>query len=386
VTIQKFTLNTDLRAGEGAATLAVGYAGENGAQRVCVILDSGLSGNEHARKLIADLEAAVGHVQVLESDAVEPTYDYLDEFRRRPEPELDLMIGIGGGSTLDLAKAVSVLVTNPGPAISYRGFDLIKEPGVPLIAIPTTAGTGSEVTPNAVFTDSSEMRKFGINTSLYLPRLALLDPLMTLSCPREPTISSGIDALVHSTESFVAKGGTDISRVYSRGAFRLIIRNLPVVVEHPDDVEARLRMQLAAFFAGAALMNAGAGPAGALSYPIGVHHKVPHGIAGGVFLAPVAEWNLERGATAYAGLADLLPEPPPAGASEEEKSADVVVAIRALVDRLDVPQTLTVFGIGEEDVPELVEQTFLLEPALLQNPVHIDREALGGLIGSMTRA
>jgi alcohol dehydrogenase class IV len=365
-----YRMQTDVRAGEGSAAEAVEYARRRGSRRVAVVLDAGAGANEHARRLVDGLRDTVDFVQVLESDAVEPDYDYLEEFRGLPEADLDLMVGIGGGSTLDLAKALSVLVSNPGPAISYRGFDLVERPGVPLVAVPTTAGTGSEVTPNAVFTDLAEGRKLGINTSLYLPKLAVLDPLLTLSCPRSVTVSAGLDALVHAVESFVAAGATPFSRVYSREAFRLLVPNLSRAVERPDDVEARFRLQLAAFYAGAALMNSGAGPAGALSYPLGVRFGVAHGLAGGFFLVPVAEWNAARGSDEYAGLADLLPEP----------GGDVVAALRRLTGQLGMPESLQELGVTAADVPELVEQTLLLEGALLQNPVPIGAPELEELL------
>jgi alcohol dehydrogenase class IV len=359
-----FRLQPDLRAGAGVASAAVEYARGHACRRVGVVIDAGLRENARARTLLDELRDAVKLVQVLESDAVEPNYDYLDEFRTRLEPELDLLLGIGGGSTLDLAKAVSVLATNPRPALEYRGFDLVEHPGVPLVAIPTTAGTGSEVTPNAVFTDSHERRKLGINSALYLPKLALLDPLLLVSCPRSVTVSAGVDALVHSVESYVAAAATPLSRTYSREAFRLIATHLVETVTRPEDVDARLQMQLAAFYAGAALMNSGAGPAGALSYPLGVLYSVPHGMAGGFFLAPVAEWNLARGSEAYEGLSR--------GADAEA----VVYTIREIVDALDIPSTLSHFGVARDDVPLLVEQTFLLAAALEQNPVPLSREDL----------
>ena len=363
-----FQLRTKLRAGIGVSSEAVAYAREQGCARVGVVIDAGLSGNEHATGLVEELRSAVDSVAVYESDAVEPDYDYLDDFKSRLDAGLDLIVAMGGGSTLDLAKAVSVLVTNEGPAISYRGFDLIRNPGIPLIAIPTTAGTGSEVTPNAVFTDRVERRKLGINTELYLPVLVLLDPLLVRSCPRGATISAGLDALVHATESYVAAGATPVTRPLSREAFRLVNENLPRVVDDPDDLDAWLSLQLGAFFAGSALFNSGAGPAGALSYPIGVLFGVPHGLAGGFFLAPVAEWNVERGSDAYA---DLLP------------GGDAVRRIRELSERLDVPRSLSAFGVGVDDVPTLVEQTFLLEGALKQNPVPIDRDALHALLTAL---
>lgn len=367
----RFRIHTDLRAGAGASAAAAEFAHEQGYRRLGLILDAGLRESARARALLAELQAVSESVQVLESDTVEPDYDYLDEFRTRLDPDLDLIVGVGGGSTLDLTKAISVLVTNPKPAIAYRGMDLIERPGIPVVAVPTTAGTGSEVTPNAVFTDRKEKRKLGINTSLYLPRLALLDPLLAASCPPGPTISAGLDALVHAVESYVAAAATPVSQTYSREAFRLIAAHFADTLRDPDDLDARLQMQLAAFYAGAALMNSGAGPAGALSYPLGVHFSVPHGLAGGFFLAPVAEWNLARGADRYAGLVP--------GAD----AAETVRAIRSIVTAVDTPDSLSAFGVAAADLPLLVEQTFLLEGALLQNPVPVTRGDLDGLLTSL---
>jgi alcohol dehydrogenase len=376
-----FSLRTSVRAGAGVALEAASFSRERGARRVSVVIDAGLRSNEHQANLLGSLRE-VAEVRILESDAVEPDYDYLDEFRSRVDPHADFLVGVGGGSVLDLAKAVSVLVTNPKPAIEYRGFDLVTEPGIPVVAIPTTAGTGSEVTPNAVFTDTIENRKGGINTDMYLPVLALLDPLLTLSCPPRATVSAGMDALVHSVESFVAAGATPITRPLSREGFRLVMGNLRRVVESPDDIEARLNMQLGAFFAGAALFNSGAGPAGALSYPIGVNYKVPHGIAGAIFLGPVALWNVGQGSDAYSGLAEGLPEPP-ATDDPLERSRAVAEAIQELAQRVGVPR-MGEYGVSHADVPQLVEQAFTsLAPAFAQNPVEVTSAGLRELMDSL---
>lgn len=376
-----FSLRTNAYAGSGVALKAASFARERAARRVSIVVDAGLRSNEHATALL-DALREVAEIQVLESNAVEPDYDYLDDFRTRLDPSVDLLVGVGGGSILDLTKAVSVLVTNPKPAIEYRGFDLVTEPGIPVVAIPTTAGTGSEVTPNAVFTDRRENRKGGINSEKYVPVLALLDPLLTLSCPRRATVSAGMDALVHSVESFVAAGATPITRPLSREGFRLVMGNLGRVVEDPSDIESRLNMQLGAFFAAAALFNSGAGPAGALSYPIGVNYQVPHGIAGAMFLAPVALWNVGQGSDAYAGLADALPEPPQT-ADPLERSHAVAEAIQELAQRVGVPR-MREYGVSRADVPQLVEQAFSsLGPAFAQNPVEFTSAGLHDLMDSL---
>jgi alcohol dehydrogenase class IV len=376
-----FSLRTNACVGAGAALKAASFARERGARRVSIVIDAGLRSNEHATKLL-DALREVAEIQVLESDAVEPDYDYLDDFRTRVDPSAELLTGVGGGSVLDLTKAVSVLVTNPKPAIEYRGFGLVTEPGIPVVAIPTTAGTGSEVTPNAVFTDRRENRKGGINSEKYVPVLALLDPLLTLSCPRGATVSAGMDALVHSVESFVAAGATPITRPLSREGFRLVMGNLRRVVEDPGDIDGRLNMQLGAFFAAAALFNSGAGPAGALSYPIGVNYKVPHGIAGAMFLGPVALWNVAQGSDAYAGLADALPDPPQT-ADPLDRSRAVAEAIQEIAQRVGVPG-MQEYGVSRADVPELVEQAFSsLGAAFAQNPVEVTPVALHELMDSL---
>ena len=360
-------LKTDARVGAGVSLTLIDYLKERRADRVAVILDSGPSKNPHVQILLERLADVVTDLQVVETSEVEPTYDYLDEFRREFSTGLDLVIGIGGGSTLDLTKAVSVLVTNPRPAIEYRGFDLIEEPGIPVVALPTTAGTGSEVTPNAVFTDSREGRKFGINTEMYVPVLALLDPNLVASCPRSVAVSAGVDALVHAVESFVANGATPASRLFSREGFRLVTRNLLEVLEHPDDLDAWSSLQFGALLAATGLMNGGGGLTGALSYPLGAQFKVPHGLAGGVFLSRVSRHNVDRGAEAYAGLADLLPD---CDLSSDAASRAVAVCdeLDRLSDALDLPR-LSSLGIADGDLDGLAVQTFMLSGAIEQNPV-----------------
>lgn len=377
-----FWLKTDARFGPGVAATLPQFVEKRGCKRVAVILDSALRDNEHAQRLLKGLGAVVKELRVGENAVAEPTYDYLDEFRRSFRADMDLMVGIGGGSTLDLTKAISVLVTNSRPAISYRGFDLIEKPGIPVVAIPTTAGTGSEVTPNAVFTDSKERRKLGINTALYVPILALLDPHMTVSCPRPVTISSGMDALVHAVESFVARASTPASRMWSREAFRIILPNLPVVAERPNDLEARSAMQLGAFYAGIALMNAGGGLAGALSYPLGVLFKVPHGLAGAVFLSRVSRYNVEQGAYRYGELHELIDGIPPLS-DPRDRALAVCDALDAISERLDLPTSLKMFGVEENDLDVLAEQTMLLSGAIQQNPATVMVSDIRKILGDL---
>ena len=377
-----FWLQTETRFGEGVVQQLPETLREWGVSRVCAVIDGGVRSNEHVNQLRESLRSTFETVFIAESDVAEPDYDYLDQFKSQFTPDYDVMIAIGGGSTLDLAKATSVLITNPGPAISYRGFNLIKNTGVPVVAIPSTAGTGSEITPNAVFTDKKEMRKLGINTNLYVPKLALLDPLMTISCPRSVTTSSGVDAIVHTLESYVAKRTNPLSRMFAREAFRLLFHNLPAVVVDPQNVSLRAKVQRGAYCAGIGLMNSGAGPAGALSYPLGVHFQVPHGIAGGVFVARIARFNAERGYTDYAELYDLI-EGADLSLSGEEKSLRFCDEMDRMLQSLEIPNTLGSFGVKSSDVPMLAEQTMLLAGALEQNPVAFGITEVNTVLSSM---
>lgn len=364
-----FMLNTNLRFGVGEAAKLPEYLRAAGWKSLALVLDAGPARNPAWQSVQAVLEREFAIVARLETDITEPTYDYLDQARQPfMGKAIDAFVVMGGGSVLDLGKAISLLVTNIEPAINYRGFDLPKNPGPAVIALPTTAGTGSEVTPNAVFIDTRENRKFGINTALYIPKLTILDPGLTASCPRSVTISSGMDAIVHAHESFVSKRATPITRLFSLEAFRLVFNALGPVVAQPDNLELRAQVQLGSYLAGTALFNSSAGPAGAMSYPLGVHQHVPHGLAGAVFLPRVVQHNVEHGYTGYAELYRLIagaaPEPDPVAASRR-----FAQALWDLCDRLQIPRTLTPFGFTRANIPGFSQQAQLLKGAFDNNPV-----------------
>lgn len=379
-----FMLQTDLRFGVGEANKLPEHLWSFGWKNLALVVDAGPARNPAWQAVQAVLQREFSIVVRLETGVTEPTYDYLDEVRRPfMGKSIDGFVVVGGGSVLDVGKAMSVLVTNPGPAIDYRGFNLIKTPGPPLVAIPTTAGTASEVTPNAVFVDTKENRKFGINTALYIPKLCILDPALTVTCPRRVTISSGTDALVHAHESFVSKRATPITQPLAMEAFQLVFNALGEVVEHPDDLDLRARVQLGSYLAGVALFNSSAGPAGAMSYPLGVNQHVPHGMAGAVFLPRVIQHNIERGYTGYASLYARIDGAQPVGDPAE---AGRLFAERVwwLWDKLEIPRTLEPFGFTRADIPGFAEQAQLLKGAFDMNPVPFTMDDLRATLESMT--
>src|SRR5579863_3059860 len=238
----QFQLDNRLMFGVGRSRELTGFLRTRGIRRVLLIVDQGVARASPYFREICGVLAQVCEVLVEELRGTEePDYDYLDQVtaRVRQLPRPDLLIAVGGGSCLDMGKALAVLLTNPGKGLDYRGFDKVQVPGVPTLLIPTTAGTGSEVTINAVFTDKREMRKLGINGRHLSATWALLDAEWTLSCPRAASVSAGMDAMVHTIESFMCQQHNQLTRVLSRAAFGLLYRDLPCLLEEPNNVQRR---------------------------------------------------------------------------------------------------------------------------------------------------
>ena len=371
-----FQLDNRLHAGIGWSRGLGNFVKTLGWRHIALLVDEGVAGHSPYFQEIRSLIAAAvdGMTELRLRGNEEPSYDYLDELAGtlRALPALDGVIAIGGGSTLDIAKALACLRTNPGPALEYRGFDKVAAPPVPTICIPSTAGTGSEVTINAVFTDTKERRKLGINGRYLNATYAVLDAEWTMSCPRSVAVSSGMDALVHTLESFMTGNANVLTRALNRESFRLLYENLPALVDAPDDRTSRQHLLLGAYLAGAALFNSGSGIAGALSYPIGVHYKVPHGIGGGIFIASVVDFNVDRGWHDYAELLDMV-EPHPEWPAEQ-KAKRFAQLIRALADKLGVPRTLNAWGITRGNLDEVANLVLPLQAAFNQNPIPFSAE------------
>lgn len=372
-----FKLQTNMKFGAGTAESLPSFLSEQKYGRIGLIADKGIVGIQTYRKIynLLKSQSYIEHEYI--NEVSEPAYEDVDritnEFRNK---KIDCLVVFGGGSAMDIAKGVSVLLTNEGPAITYRGYGLVKNPGVPLVALPTTAGSGSEVTPNASFIDTKESKKLGINTSLYLPKLTILDPLLTISCPKLVTVSSGLDALVHTLEAFSGRAATPLARTFAREAFQYIFNSLPQVLNNPADINARGRMQLGAYCAGIALINSASGAAGVLSYPLGVHYKVPHGIAGAVFLAPVARFNIERGYEEYAELHDLI-DGADKSLGPKEKNLAFLQEFEKLCELAGIPKSIRELGVKEEDLPLLAQESYInRKKSADQNPIATGVEGL----------
>ena len=377
----RFVMRTELIAGEGSARELSIQLKNRSWNNIGLIVDKGLyDNNDYARGIVESLETSLENVVLLINEMAEPTYDYLDDIRTRFEKDdLDCFVGIGGGSTMDTAKGCAALQTNKGRAIEYRGFEMVKNVPLPVVALPSTAGTGSEVTPYAVFIDSAAKWKFGINTEYNYPRLALYDPGFLDTCPLSVFASAGMDAMTHTLESFAAKDATPISRLFSLKAFKLLFENLKKLAAGDRKTGTKLNLLVGAGCAGIALMNSGGGPSGALSYPLGVYFDVPHGLATSVFLPEVIKYNTDHGYMEYAELYDLVFEDKSISATE--KSIRFAAEIETLSRELDIPADLKGFGVTTEaDLKLILDNSMQLEAAFQQNPVKFGKEEIKKVI------
>jgi alcohol dehydrogenase len=267
-------------------------AGELGARRVVVVSDPGIVAAGHAAKGIAALERADIDVRLFDGVGENPTTEHVADglkIAKRFEPEL--IVGLGGGSSMDCAKGINFLYTNGGAMRDYWGIGKAARPMLPMIAVPTTAGTGSETQSFALISDAKTHVKMACGDKKASFRVALLDPELTVTQPPRVTALTGIDAVAHALESYVARTRNPASMAFSREAWLLLGGNFAHVIADPSDLEARGGMQLGACFAGLAIENSMLGAAHALANPLTSQFQVPHGQAVGMMLPHVIRFN-----------------------------------------------------------------------------------------------
>jgi alcohol dehydrogenase len=357
--------------GRGAVEQIGDEAGRYG-QKALVVMDPALVELELDRRIIQHLDR-VGAV-VFKNFTHEPEPSEADEAALiAREENCDLVIGVGGGSAMDLAKAAAVLAANDGKAQDYVGVELVPRPGLPSIMIPTTAGTGAEVTWTAVFTRRKDKAKGGINSPFLYPDLALLDPDLTLSVPPDLTASTGMDALCHAVESFTSVKANPMSDMVAREAILRIGQYLPQAVADGRNVEARENMLLGSLLAGLGLANAGVTAVHALSYPLGALYGIPHGLANAVLLPHVMNFNWMGAPDKFAEIAELL--------GQDVEDLPIRDAARAagpavldLMTDMEMPAGLEDLDIPEDALDELAEKAMNLGRVLENNPRTITKE------------
>ena len=304
----------------------------------------------------------------------EPPLEQADEGAKLAQKgKCDLVIGIGGGSAMDVAKAVAVVAAHGAEAKDFLGLNKVPGPGLPTIMVPTTAGTGSEVTFTAVFVRSDLQKKEGMNSVYMYPDLALLDPELTVSLPPQPTAASGIDALCHAIESYTSVIASPASEMFSLEAVALIAGNLRTCVHNGKDIEAREAQMLGSLYAGIGLANAGVGAAHSLSYPLGGKYGISHGIANTLMLPRIMEYNLPGALEKFALVAEAMGENTE-GLSVRDAAMLAVEAVDNLIEDCGIATGLEELGIPEEDFPEMARVAMTVARPLENNPRKVTLE------------
>lgn len=284
--------------------------------------------------------------------STEPTVDYVKEgLKTYKENSCDFLLAVGGGSAIDTAKAIAVMVTNPGSIEDYKGLNKIPGKGVPLIAIPTTGGTGSEVTVFTIITDTKTDVKMLIGSPFIMPQVAIVDPLLTLSCPRGLTAAVGIDALTHAIEAYVSVKAQPMSDIFCLSAIELISGNLRQAWANGNNVEAREKTMLGALQAGIAFSNASVALVHGMSRPIGAYFHVAHGASNAALLGVVAEFSLIGNPTRYAHIARAMGENI-TGLNDLEAAQLAAKAIKQLIKDIKIP-SLKALGVEKEKLDQL---------------------------------
>lgn len=313
----------------------------------------------------------------------EPPLDWVDQGRERcAAVGADMVIGVGGGSVLDVAKAIGALARETRPTAAYhRGEAEISQPGLPIIAAPTTAGTGAEVTPNSVLTDPELHVKASLRGGALMPQLAIVDPTLTVACPPEQTAYSGLDAIVQAIESYTSKGASPYSDALALRALELMSPALKRAVEDGEDLAAREAMALGSTMAGMALACARLGLVHGLAHPIGHLLGLPHGQTCGILTPVVMAFNLPAARAKYATAARAI-------GLEADGDDEVAVALvswfRDLAEELDVSATLSGHGLEESDYEKIIQEA-LASGSTRHNPREVTAEDLRQMLETLAR-
>ncbi|HQF91145.1 MAG TPA: iron-containing alcohol dehydrogenase [Synergistaceae bacterium] len=287
--------------------------------------------------------------------------------------EADAVVGLGGGSPLDMAKAVSVLLTNEGPLRSFFGVDLLYRRGLPKLLIPTTAGTGTEVTAVAIFSDHKEKLKMGIVSPFMVPDVAILDPELTLSVPPLVTAYTGMDALVHAMEAYTSVNATSLSDMYAERALALLFPHIRAAYADGRNLAARSAMMEGSMLAGKAFAIAGTTATHAFAYPIGAEFPIPHGMANALMVVEVFQFNLLGNLLKFARIADLAGEAVE-GLPLRDAAQGLVESLRRLVEDLRLPTRLRDFGVKKADIPRLAAGVLKVTRIMANNPRRLELE------------
>lgn len=354
----RFILNEVSYFGPGARKELPEVIARLGKSKALIVTDKDLVRFGVASKVTEVLDQAGFPYEVFSDVKPNPTVtnvlDGIDAFKKAGA---DVIIAIGGGSSMDTAKAIGIVIANPEFAdiVSLEGCAPTRNKSVPVIALPTTAGTAAETTINYVIIDEEKKKKMVCVDPNDIPAVAIIDAELMYTLPRGLTAATGMDALTHAIEGYITRGAWAMSDMMEIEAIRMIARHLPTAVEHPDNVEAREGMALAQYIAGMAFSNVGLGLVHGMAHPMGSLFDVPHGVANALLLPTIMEFNRESSLDKYRAIAQAMGVDT-SRMSREEAAMAAVKAVRDLAIKVGIPQHLTELGISATDIPALAAQ------------------------------
>jgi alcohol dehydrogenase len=347
-----FLVRTRTIFGRQAAERTGALGKELGFQRILLVADAGIAAAGHATAIERSLHAASLTVVRYSAFDENPDSDMVAGGARFAVPHrIDSIVALGGGSSLDCAKGINFVLTNGGTIADYRGYGKAARPLLPMIGIPTTAGTGSEAQSYAVISDARTHMKMACGDPSAAFRIAILDPDLTLTAPARVTATSGIDAIAHAVETAVTTRRTPLSDTFSHQAWRLLSDGFERVLLHPTDLEARAKMQIGAHFAGLAIEHSMLGAAHACANPLTARFQVTHGVALGILLPHVVRWNSRTAGDRYAALLGL----PGRRARDGEAAETLARRLEDFTVAGELPARLADAGVPQEALPELAD-------------------------------
>ncbi len=361
--------------GENALDNISGIIGALKAKKVALFTDPGIEKAGLFALVEDEVKKSGAGYYVLDDLKPEPDYmavqRLIDDFR---EKGAELVIACGGGSVMDAAKLASVLVTD-----EYGVKELLDEPGrakkcVPIVLIPTTAGTGAEVTPNAIVAVPERELKIGIVNENMIADYVILDARMIKNLPRPIAAATGVDALAHCIECYTSNKANPFSDTFALEGLDLILNNIERACDDPEAMDAKNAMQIAAYYGGLAITASGTTGVHALSYPLGGKYHIAHGVSNAILLVPVMKFNEPVVRARFAACYDRCCHEAEKLTSTEEKSAWIIRRLDEIVKHLDIPTSLKTFGVPEEDLEGLVNAGMQVKRLLVNNMREITPE------------
>ena len=361
----EFFVSSDVTFGKNAAKELPRILKEFKAKNVMVVYDAGVKMAGIAEKVLAEVEKADVKVTVFDGVIPNPTNEVVEEAAEIAQREnIDVFVAVGGGSSIDLTKAVNILMTNPGPIGQYGGIGLVKESVLPLIAIPTTAGTSSEITNVVALTDTKAVCKYVIIDNKIVADKVIADPEFTKTMPAGVTAATGMDAITHAVESYISNMSTALTEYHSIKALQIFHEYLPKAVANGSDMEAREKMMLGCLIAGFGFSNANLGLVHGIAHTLSAHFHLAHGVANATVLPYVMEYNADSCPEKMVNLEKAIDLP-----VSGDLAKDKYLLSKELLKMTKTVgiKTLSELGVEEKDF-EMIAEDVLKEPVLGFNP------------------